>query len=181
MAWEYRPAAPTPCQRGVMTGLQRTRARVTGGVLAALPLALVMAACSAPEETEVAPTAAPTASPTVAVEVTPPPTRSDELARAEFVEAGPSGIPSGANVASGAIGDTPVSLEGACTGDRLEYALFSAATDQPRTELARGWMSCDEPFSQPVSIGDYRGVVQLSFVDADAVSSGWIRLLAEAA
>ncbi|MFS0734298.1 hypothetical protein ABC304_01450 [Microbacterium sp. 1P10UB] len=161
-----------------MTGLQRTRARVTGGALVALPLALVMGACSAPGEAEVAPTAVPTASPTAVAEVTPPPTTADELARAEFVDAGPSGVPSGANVVSGAIGDTPLRLEGACTGDRVSYALFTASTDGPRTELARGWMACDEPFSESVSIGDHRGVVQLSFTDADAISSGWIRLLA---
>ena len=146
-------------------------------------MALLVSGCSvAADDQGAAPADSPTATTTRIPTPTPtpltfPPVSDDEIARAEFRDPGPDGIPQGNSISSNLVEADKVSIVGDCIGTRARYELFTASVDTERRSLTSGVMQCGDPIRNDIAGLGYTGPVQLSFTDTNGVSEGWVRVV----
>ncbi|RKT33142.1 hypothetical protein DEU34_1732 [Microbacterium sp. AG1240] len=165
-----------------MTDIRKRRQRPA---VSLLPLAVLLAACTAggstdPDSATTPPPVAPPSSPRASPEPTSlviPGVSEGEVARAEFVT-GADGIPSASSIAEDTVTDGGIyTVEGACTGTRAAYKVETAVAGDDRRNLTSSSIRCDEPYRSTFTVTGYDGVVQLSFTDTDLMETGWVRVL----
>jgi hypothetical protein len=154
-------------------------------VAAALAGVLLFAGCTATAGGEAATDAAPapssseTGAPPPAPSPTAlatPPVAQGEIARAEFTDGGPGGIPTASSVVSDAFPGA-VLIEGECLGTSARFRLSTAAPADDKRTLLEGTITCGAPYVSSFSQPEYTGVIQLEFVDANDITAGWVRVM----
>jgi hypothetical protein len=163
-----------------MASLLRRQAAGAIAITGVLLIAGCTAGGGAPDDAAPATDAAPpasssTPSPSPTALATPS-VAEGEIARAEFTDGGPGGIPTSSSVVTDAFPGA-VLIEGECLGGSARFRLTSAAPADDKRTLLEATMTCGAGYVGSFSNPEYTGPVQLEFVDANDITAGWVRVL----